>query len=274
MKKTCVVVLIVLALLLASCATNPNDETELTTVNKEELSLSQNGVKIYGNLYRLADMGESARCPLVIMSHSANVNSDTLDTYAKRSAGLGYVVYTFDYPGASSSSRSDSVDCTIFTETETLRFVIDYFSEQAFVDGIFLFGTSQGGLISAIVADEKAEDLRGLILFYPAFNIPELMVKYSFGIDENYKKQLEEYDVFEHIGTFSKDVLIVHGTQDIMVPYSYSERAAELYVSCNLQLIEGANHGFNKENYAFNNNYDDVTWQFVETYLNNHKTLQ
>lgn len=273
MKRTCVVVLIVLVLLFASCSNNQNDETEFASVKKEELPLSQNGVEIYGNLYSLVDWDESKSCPIVIMSHSANVNSDTLDTYAKRSAALGYVVYTFDFPGASSSSRSDSVDCTIFTEMDTLRFVIDYFSEQTFVDGIYLFGTSQGGLVSAVVANEKDEQLSGLILFYPAFNIPELMTKYPFGIDENYRKQLEEYDVFAHIG-FSKDVLIVHGTKDIMVPCSYSERAAKLYVSCQLELIEGANHGFNTENYAFNDNYDDVTWKFVETYLNNHKTLQ
>ena len=283
MKRLYIFSLLIVSLLLVSCGTYQDAETESnvdvieneSVVIKEELCLTQNDTKIYGNLYCPEKWDETKTSSLIIMSHSANVNSDTLSTYAARSAALGYLVYTFDFPGGSNSSRSDPVDsCTIFTEMDTLSFIIDYFDEQTYVDGIYLFGTSQGGLVSSVVADEKDDQLSGLILFYPAYNIPELMVKLSFMIDAEYKKQLEDYDVYEHIGSFSKDVLIIHGTSDIMVPYSYSERAGELYDSCQLELIEGANHGFNRENYAFNNNYDEVTWKYVESYLIDHKNPQ
>lgn len=205
------------------------------------------------------------------MSHSANVNSDTLNSYAKRSAYLGYLVYTFDFPGSSSSSRSTNIDlCTIFTEIDNLSFIVEYFSIITYVNEIFLFGTSQGGLVSSVVADEKEDLISGLILFYPAYNIPELILKYPSSSDASYVEQLKDYDVYEHIGKFKKDVLIVHGTSDFIVPYSYSKRADELYENSTLYLVEGANHGFNKENQYFNNNYDELTWSYASIYLQNH----
>ena len=69
---------------------------------------------------------------------------------------------------------------------------------------------------------------------------------------------------------FEKDVLIVHGSTDFIVNKKYSEQAASLYKNCELHIVEGANHGFNTENYAFNNDYDEITWNYVKTYLNNH----
>lgn len=238
---------------------------------KQEMRLAQGETGIYGNLYSPGEFDRTNTYPLIIMSHSANVNSDTLDSYARRSAALGYLVYTFDYPGGS-TSRSDAVESsTVFTQMETLSFLVDHFCAQSYVGDVYLFGTSQGGMVSAVIADRKADAVSGLILLYPAFNIPELMSKFPIGVDPEYKKQLEEYNVYEHIGSFSGDVLILHGTADIMVPCSCSEKAAGLYPSCRLELISGANHGFNRENYAFTDKYDGVTWDFIGQYLTGHK---
>ena len=55
-----------------------------------------------------------------------------------------------------------------------------------------------------------------------------------------------------------------------MVPHSYSERANELYEHSTLFLVEGANHGFNKENHYFNDNYDVLTWSYASSYLIDH----
>lgn len=248
------------------------EESSDIEVNKEEYFIYQNDIKIYGNLYKPYDYNENNSYPLIIMSHSANVNSDTLNSYASRSAMLGYIVYTFDFPGSSSSSRSTKIEpCTIFTEEDNLKYIVDYFSKLENINEIFLFGTSQGGLVSSIVGDEKEEFISGLILFYPAYNIPEIILKYPSLSDEEYVEQLKNYDVYEHIGKLKKDVLIVHGTSDFIVPYSYSEKAAELYENCTLYLIGGANHGFNKENHYFNDDYDEITWSYVEEYLQSHK---
>ncbi len=272
-KNVLFLLLILSTCILFSCSTNNNQtDNEINPkIHIEEYIIYQEDIKIYGNLYQPENYSEENNYPLIIMSHSANVNSDTLNSYAKRSASLGYLVYTFDFPGSSSSSRSTNIDlCTIFTEIDTLSFIVDYFSTFIYINKIFLFGTSQGGLVSSVVADEKENLISGLILFYPAYNIPEMILKYPSLSNSTYVEQLKNYDVYEHIGKFKNDVLIVHGTNDFVVPYSYSERADKLYANSTLYLVEGANHGFNKENKYFNDNYDVLTWSYASIYLQNH----
>lgn len=271
-----------LSLLLTGCSIikNNNKEPDNTPddpaylVNEHHILMEE--VNIYGNLYAPLDFDALNSYPLVILSHSANINSDSLKSYAIRMSELGYLAYAFDYPGSSFSSRSDSIaQDTIFTEIDTLNYVISYFKNVDYVnENIFLFGTSQGGLISSQVADTRNDDLAGMILFYPAFNIPEYLITF-YGNDESneYVQQLKNYDVYDHIAGFKKDVLIVHGTKDIIVPSSYSEKASKIYENCTLKIVEGANHGFNKENYAFNNNYDEITWNYAKNYLVNHKWI-
>lgn len=276
MKKILHFILLILLLCsFTGCSSSPNDEPQEpdsdNRVNKNELLIYQDETKLYGNIYTPQDFDENLSYPLIIMSHSANVNSDTLNSYATRSALLGYVAYTFDYPSACNDSRSDEIAlCTIFTEIDTLSFLVNYFSNISYVDKIYLFGTSQGGLVSSVVADELEDLIDGLILFYPAYNIPEMIVNFPYFTDKEYVEQLKEYDVYAHIGKFNKDVLIEHGTKDVMVPYSYSVKANDLYTNSTLILIDGANHGFNKENHYMNDNYDQETWSHVAEYLTAH----
>ncbi|MGM9858733.1 MAG: alpha/beta hydrolase family protein [Bacilli bacterium] len=255
------------SLLLTSCN---NSSTFETLANKEEFLIYENELKIYGNLYTPLDFSSDNSYSLIIMSHSADINSDSLDSYGYRAASLSYLSYSFDYPSDNKKSRSDKIENpTIFKDVDTLSYLVDYFFTIPYINKIYLFGTSQGGLISSIVANNYNEIIQGLIMFYPAFNIPELL-QIDITLDEEYRNELNNYNVYDHIGSFTKDVLIVHGTKDFIVPSSYSEKANEIYSSCTLQLIEGANHGFNKENYYFNDKYDSISWNYVEEYLLNH----
>lgn len=153
---------------------------------------------------------------------------------------------------------------TIFTEVEDLRAVVKTVKSLENVDSskVYLLGSSQGGLVSALLTDECTDEFAGMILFYPAFNIPEMVKLFcSFGnwgdfgnfsgmvsMGEKYINSIKDYDVWSHIGKFSKPVCIIHGTKDIIVPISYSEKAVGLYPSATLYKIEGANHGFNAAN--------------------------
>ena len=274
MKKH--VLFLILPFLLTSCSVKKVEQTENmeenVDYNKEEMLIYQGETKIYGNLFSPLEFNKDIKKSIVIMSHSANCNSDTHLSYALRAVKENYLAYTFDYPRGSNNSRSDSIEeCTIFSEEETLTYIINYFKKLDYIDNIYLFGTSQGGLVSSIVGDTLKDDISGLILFYPAFNIPELIVSMPYGISENYLEQLKGYDVYSHIGKFEKDVLIVHGSSDFIVDKKYSEQAASLYKNCELHIVEGANHGFNTENYAFNNDYDEITRNYAKTYLNNHR---
>ncbi|MGN0205235.1 MAG: alpha/beta hydrolase [Coprococcus sp.] len=241
-----------------------------------EMCVIRDGMSIFGRIYVPDVMAE--KMPAVILSHSANMTSDSMISYCERIAAQGMVAYAFDFCGGSKASRSDGdqADMTVFTEVEDLKAVLKAVSELDYVDSqnIYLFGTSQGGLVSALTAEECSSIVKGLMLFYPAFNIAEMAQKYGGVIPGNaetaFISSLADFDVYDQIGDFEGDVLILHGTKDFIVSSSYSEKAAEIYQHCELHLIEGASHGFNKDNYAVFGDYDEETWCYVETFLDEH----
>ena len=162
---------------------------------------------------------------------------------------------------------------TIFTEVNDLKAVINDLKNRNNVDqnNILLFGTSQGGLVSSLVANDYNDIINKLILLYPAFNIPDQAKNYSstpfnpFGDD--FINTLINYDPFEHINNFKKDVIIFHGTNDTTVDISYSIKASEIYSSCSLIKIDNAGHGFNNDNFSFVGNYDNIVWENLDTFL-------
>lgn len=246
------------------------------TFTVRQQNAKRDGLSVYGNLY-IPDTPRQ-KMPAVILSHSANMTSDSMKSYCERIAEMGFVAYSFDFCGASAQSRSDGKqsDMTVFTEVEDLKAVFAMIKGLAFVDtqNIFLFGTSQGGLVSALTAADYPEEIKGLLLFYPAFNIPDSVQKYAKlmppGAQSAYISTLLDYDVYEHIAPYQGDVLIVHGTTDFVVPYTYSEKAAEVYENCELHLIKGATHGFNADNYVSFGNFDGKTWAYAESFLKEH----
>ena len=258
--------------------TIPRDTTVIDTtaanvplmVDSVELWCMRDSNKIYGKVYYTPTLSE--RHPAVILSHSSSLTHEAMSGYALAIARMGYVAYCFDFCGGSSKSQSDGSedDMTVFTEVEDLRSVVKTVRSLSYVDPscIYLLGSSQGGLVSALLADECPDDFVGMILFYPAFNIPELVSKFSgfgnmgnmgdfgdfggFGgmmsMSETYINSIKDYDVWAHIGKYSKPVCIVHGTSDFIVPIANSEKAAGIYPNAKLHPIEGANHGFNSAN--------------------------
>lgn len=292
MKTRLILILLSLALTLSACGRpaagqpadssvdpetlNPSDPASQGEFEVEEMRVVRDGLSIYGKIYTPA--GADGKLPAVILSHSANVTSDTMKSYCERIAAQGLVAYAFDFCGGSKNSRSDGdeADMTVFTEVEDLKAVLKAVSELDYVDSqnIYLFGTSQGGLVSAITAAEYASEVQGLILFYPGFNIAQMAQKYGSSMpgasDNPFISTLLDYDVYEHIGSYEGDVLILHGTMDFIVPCSFSEQAAQIYEHCELHLIEGASHGFNADNYVFWGNYDEETWSYAEAFLAEH----
>ena len=275
-------------LFFAGCNKNGEGASDVPvepSYNVEEMHVSKGENDIYGKIY--VPKSSEGKMPAVILSHSANLTADSMNSYAIGFAERGYVAYAFDFCGGSSKSRSDGniEDMTLFTEVEDLKSVISEISSLEYVDadGIYLFGTSQGGVVTALTAEEAADSIKGEILLYPAFNIPELVSMFSgfdlsslgnlssFGGFGTYGKAfmdtLKDYNVYEHIGSFDGDVLIIHGSKDFIVNPSYSERASELYEHCTLKIIEGAGHGFNSENFTMYGDCDGMVWQYIDEYF-------
>ena len=263
--------------------------TELT-VDSVEVWSERDGNRIFGMMYYNSTASEKQ--PAVILSHSSSLTHEAMKGYASAIAKMGFAAYCFDFCGGSDKSKSDGKtdEMTVFTEVEDLRAVVKTVKSLDYVDSsnVCLLGSSQGGLVSALLADECPDDFAGMILFYPAFNIPEMVKMFSgfggfgdFGgmmsMSEAYINSIKDFDVWSHIGKFSKPVCIIHGTADMIVPISNSEKAVGLYPSATLNKIEGANHGFNAANLGSmgsmmgaSADYDSVVMPIVESFLSRH----
>lgn len=236
---------------------------------------SREGLAIRGTEYRPA----GSNLPAAIVSHGFMANQKTVRHYAKHLAKMGYAAYCFDFNGGSvAGSKSDgkTTDMSVLTEVMDLEAVIDHVLQLPYIDGskgILLMGCSQGGFVSALTAARRKEQVSRLILFYPAFcipddaragkmmfaqfdpcNVPERLNCGPMRLGRRYVTDVLDMDPFVEIIPYPGPVLIVHGTDDNIVHPDYAHRAFEAYskrqvpeTSVCMEMIEGGGHGFLKK---------------------------
>lgn len=227
-------------------------------MKKKEMKILHHGRCIYGYLYE-PDIKEY---PLVIISHGYNGNKSSFEATAEYFAdnGIGVVCYTFCGGSVEDESGFPSTKMTLFTEEEDLCAVLDYVLlwENVRKDQIFLFGESQGGLISAMAAADRKDNVKGLILLYPALciaddwntrfksekEIPSKLNFWGMELGKEFFCTLRNFDLHAYIDRFKCSVLIMHGDQDEIVPLSYSKSAAGEYLEAKLEIFAGEKHGF------------------------------
>jgi len=119
-------------------------------------------------------------------------------------------------------------------------------------------------------------DIKWSILFFPAFSIPEV-VKELFATPEDipdgynimwfivwrkYATDVWDLDVYSEIAKDEKPVLIVHWTDDSVVPVSYSDKAQSTYKNSILKKIKWWGHWFEGKDFDTSLKY---IWEFFES---------
>jgi pimeloyl-ACP methyl ester carboxylesterase len=219
-----------------------------------ELPCTRDGY-IYGQAY--IPKGNRSVYPTVIVSHGFTANYRTLVRYCEEFAREGIASYAFDFIGGSNNSKSGGSmkDMSVLTEVSDLNMVIDFVKTLDFVDtnNLFLLGESQGGLVSALTAAKRENEIQGMVLVAPAFVIPDYMANISENdpiaamVGSKYVEDALSINLYDDVRGYTKKVLILHGDNDSVVPLSYAKAAADAYRSAELVVIEGGGHGFNTE---------------------------
>lgn len=222
----------------------------------------ENGMMIKGRLY-LPDekSGESeerkGKLPLVIFSHGFGSNFRELEHHGAGFAESGICCLFFDFCGGGMQSQSDGTmeEMTVESECADLETVLADAAKLDWVDPekIFLQGESMGGLVSALVAARHPRDVKALILWYPAFSIPEEARRrhmagetqvFGITLGRAFDEQARKIDVYGRISEYPGPVLLIHGTEDSVAPISCSERALSAYRQARLIRMPGAGHGY------------------------------
>ena len=93
-------------------------------------------------------------------------------------------------------------------------------------------------------------------------DIPEVSEIWGVKLGKKFMMDIRPMNVYGTIGNYKGRVLIVHGTNDQVVPLDYSKRAVETYNNASLKIIEKAGHGFNPAERPLSN-------QYVKEFLSN-----
>lgn len=210
---------------------------------------------------------------VAIVSHGFNGTHHFGRDYFKTLNELGYAVYTFDFPCGSVNSQSDNntMNMSVSDEKEALKTIVKYFRKQKDIDKkrIVLIGESQGGLVSALAAAELRKQVSNLVLIYPALcipdnwneryptveDIPEVSEIWGVKLGKKFMMDIRPMKPYETIGRYKGRVLIIHGTDDKVVPLDYAKRAEKTYENATLKIIEKAGHGFNPKERILSNQY-------------------
>lgn len=256
-------ILFILLMIFSSPIAGASAPENASSVITENRWLERDGQKIYGKLFLPEET--DAPLPLVILSHGLGSDHRIMEPYAESFAENGFAAFVFDYIGGSEESMSDGnmTGMSVLTEAEDLSCILESFrSDSRFSeDEIFLFGGSQGGFISAYAAGKHPDEIAGLVLLYPAFNLQDICRKLVSDADEIpdsvvigehtvgslYIRDMLTFDIYEVLRQYPGPVLLFHGTADPYVPLEYTQRAGQVLADARVVIIEGAEHGFDGE---------------------------
>ena len=236
------------------------------TYTVKEYDFDSNGKDIYARAF-VPDV--EGRVPLVIFSHGLGANVEHEEEVQKTLAKAGVAVFSFEFAGGSSSSSPMSegltTEMSVLTEVQNLKDAIRIASGLEYADPqrIYLMGSSQGGLVTALTAEEVT-NIAGLFLFYPAFSLPD-DIRSSFPkldevpetfnllgtkIGKKYITDIYNMDPYANLEKLGMPVHIYHGKDDNIVPLTASQKAMKRLKDARLTTLEDTGHALTPEQQA------------------------
>ena len=242
-----------------------------------KVSAQSQNVEINGDHGKLSAViqrpDNQKKYPLVILLHgfTANKEHDLLKTLADDLESEGIATIRFDFNGHG-QSEGNFQDMTVLNEIEDAKKVYDYVSKLSEVTSISIAGHSQGGVVTSMVAGELGTDkvkaialmapaavlredaLRGILqgAAYDPINPPKYVEidkgdRGHFKVGREYIKAAQTLPIYETSIAYQGSACLVHGTGDVVVPYTYSLRYGRIYANSELHLLKNFDHGFTQD---------------------------
>ena len=204
--------------------------------------------------------------PLVIICHGFTANKEhlLLTSLADDLEAAGIASIRFDFNGHGASD-GDFQDMTVLNEIEDAKKVYKYASALPNVTSVSIAGHSQGGVVASMIAGQlgakkikavvlmapaavlRDDALRGQLMgvTYDALNPPEYVEIFrGLKVGRNYIQTAQVLPIYETAEKFTGAALMIHGTGDIIVPYTYSLSYKKNYKRGEVKLLDGADHSF------------------------------
>lgn len=210
--------------------------------------------------------------PLVIICHGFTAKKEhaLLKALADELEARSIASIRFDFNGHGASA-GDFQNMTVLNEIEDAKKVYDCASKLPNVTSISIAGHSQGGVVASMVAGQlgakkikavalmapaavlRDDAIRGNLMgmTYNAANPPECIEISTphgdYKVGRNYIVTAQTLPIYETAEQFTGPALMIHGTGDIVVPYTYSLSYKKNYKQGAVELLDGADHSFHGE---------------------------
>ncbi|MCR8844024.1 lysophospholipase [Paenibacillus sp. SC116] len=211
--------------------------------------------------------------PAIIFGHGFTGHKAEANFMFKRLsdelAKWGYATIRFDFAG-SGESDGEFVDMTVSTEVQDMLAVWDAVQVMEGIDPkrVSLLGFSLGGVVSLLAAEQLGDELEHLLLLCPAVGFQDLLARELQGeklhhllqqgwvelhgqqISQNFFDDRAALRVHDAAAQICTPTLIVHGTNDSVVPPYLSHRLHNHLSESRLIWIDRADHVFSQSEHA------------------------
>ena len=159
---------------------------------------------------------------------------------------------------------------TVPNEIEDAMKVFEYVRDLRYVSDVAIVGHSQGGVVASMLAGKlERGDIKAVALMAPAAVLREDAIRGNtmgatydpldppefvslFGglkLGREYIKTAFSLPIYETAAKYQGPALIVHGTADRVVPYTYGERYHQIWPGSKLVILDAYDHGFGQNIY-------------------------
>ena len=250
---------------ISSSEKTDNQPTPTEDIVSEEYSVSYDDKQLYGVITAPRDY-KNKKLPTIVIAHGFNNTLEQYEMYSQLLAKQGYLVYSFDFYGGSRQSKSggqDMLNMSVKTELTDLTQVMEKLSSEIFVDKsrMSLFGASQGGVVTSLYAAAYPDRVHKLMLIFPAFvlfddaketyrelgspdldQLPDSLTHHNTTLGKIYLIDALDIDIQAEQAKITAPTLIIHGTDDAVVPYQYAVDASQTIPNAELVTVEGGKH--------------------------------
>ncbi len=227
----------------------------------KEFYIDSDGIRLHAKLDSPEGMEKGPLC-ILVPGFTGHMEEDHIVAAQKAINDAGVMVLRVEMYGHGGSG-GEFKNHTLYKWVTNALSVVSYAKKLEFVTDLYFCGHSQGGLLTMLIGGMCRDDLKAIIPLSPAWMIPEYarkgtLLEVSFDPDHipemlytdewelsgDYCRVAQTIHVEDEIARYDDTVLIIHGEEDETVPYSYAEKALELYRNATLIPIHDGNHCF------------------------------
>ena len=216
----------------------PNDLNPNTDILRLNIG---NGVEIGGFFYK-----NDLKNPTILLFHGNGEIALDYRYIAPLFFEVNVNLAVVDFRGYGFSSGDPYYTSLISDAIPIYNAFREWMNQKGLLKSLFILGRSLGSVCAAEIGSHNPTDLRGII-FESGFASVYNMMTNLFQISSPHltSDSLEEYSNDTRIKKFKKSTLIIHGTTDLIIPYTEAEllyKNLPNNLDKKLILIEGARH--------------------------------